>query len=148
MTTLWSSEVPTTYLPTQFFFSRITCQQAFWCSGGGRKKGIACSHVSGIRIPPPVPPMAPRWLSSQILASQRGEEMSVEKFSREEHWKRGKPPLTPAWARYLGQDSLETLWPNLSPKYCSFESVLKRAGPKKSNNIIFIQILASKGFLW
>ena len=52
------------------------------------------------------------WFPSQVVEGAR---------SREQHWKSGKPPLTPALD--IRQDILQALWPNLKLNYSP--SVLK-----------------------
>ena len=97
----------------------------------------ACSHVLRTWVPPLEPSVVRRRLSCHILVSQRGAKMSVRweirkssssRFcrqvvvgvrSREEHWKSGKRPLTPARPKYLKQDIL----------HCSSQSVLKQRSP-------------------
>ena len=59
--TLWCSEVPTTYLSTQFFFLLHNLQAGFLVLWRWGEKGVrAWSQVSGIWMPPLVPPMAPQ----------------------------------------------------------------------------------------
>lgn len=45
---------------------------------GAQKGERACSRISEVWIQLPVPPVAPCWLTCQILGNQHGAEMSAE----------------------------------------------------------------------
>lgn len=56
--------------------------------GGAQKGERACSRISEVWIPLPVPPVAPRWLTCQILGNQHGAEISTEcKQTLKSMWK-------------------------------------------------------------
>ena len=56
--------------------------------GGAQKGERACGRISEVWVPLPVPPVAPHWLTCQILGNQLGAKMSTEcKQTLKSMWK-------------------------------------------------------------